>query len=192
MLATVICYVVARRMEPDSLYSGWLRRRGERIEHGADRDVLTGLRVADAYETNPQVIGEAASVADILEHLGQSEQGYFPVIDDAHRLVGVITLADLGRLAKDYRDLNALLVAGDVARPSETVAPGDSMLDAIRKMGVRGAASLPVVDPATGRLLGLISRSHVLGIYERTVAGTADPAPREPGREPTGTDAGRA
>jgi CIC family chloride channel protein len=173
MLATVLSYVVARRLEPDSLYSGWLRRRGERIEHGTDRDVLAGLHVADAYEQNPQVIGEAASVADILSHLGQSEQSEFPVIDDEQRLIGVISLADLGRLAKDYRDLSPLLVAADVARPTETVALTDSLLATIRKMGVRGAASLPVVDPATTRLVGIVNRSHILGIYERTVAGTA-------------------
>jgi len=173
MLATVICYVIARRLEPDSLYSGWLRRRGERIEHGADRDVLAGLRVRDAYDANPQVIGEAARVADILEHLGQSDQSYFPVLDDDHRLVGVITLAELGRLAKDYRELGPFLIAADIARPSETVAPDDTLLEAIRKMGVRGAASLPVVDPASGQVLGVISRSHVLTVYDRTVAGAA-------------------
>lgn len=172
MLTTVICYVVARRLEPDSLYSGWLHRRGERIEHGADRDVLTGLRVADAYDSDPQVIGEQASVTDILEHLGRSGQSYFPVIDPDHQLVGVITMAELGRLAKDYRDLSSLLIAADVAQSSEVVAPDDSLLTAIRKMGVRGAPSLPVVDPESGRLVGLISRSHILGTYERSVAGS--------------------
>ncbi|HEX6965058.1 MAG TPA: chloride channel protein [Gemmatimonadaceae bacterium] len=172
MLATVISYVVARRIEPDSLYSGWLHRRGERIEHGADRDVLVGLCVSDAYEQNPQVIGEQASLADILEHLGRTEQGYFPVIDPDHQLVGVITMTDLGRLAKDYRDLSPLLIAADVAQSSEVVAPNDSLLAAIRKMGVRGSASLPVVDPQSGKLVGLISRSHILGAYERSVAGS--------------------
>ena len=53
MLTTVIANLVARRIEPDSLYSGWLRRRGERLQHGADRDVLAGLRVADAFDPAP-------------------------------------------------------------------------------------------------------------------------------------------
>jgi hypothetical protein len=38
-------------------------------------------------------------------------------------------------------------------------------------MGVRGAPSIPVVDRATGHLLGLVSRAHVLALYERAVAG---------------------
>ncbi|HEX6939973.1 MAG TPA: chloride channel protein [Longimicrobiales bacterium] len=169
MLATVIAYVVARRLEPDSLYSGWLRRRGESLEHGADRDVLAGLCVADAYDADPQVIGHAATVAQLLEHLGRGEQTEFPVVDDELRFVGVINVADLGRLARDYADLTGLLLAADIAHPAQTVAPDDSLLDAIRKMGVRGAGALPVVDPDTGRLLGLISRASILALYERTV-----------------------
>jgi len=33
MLTVVVTHFVARRLEPDSLYSGWLRRRGESLEH---------------------------------------------------------------------------------------------------------------------------------------------------------------
>ena len=62
MLTTVIANLVARRIEPDSLYSGWLRRRGERLEHGTDRDVLAGSRVAAAFDPAPQVVGEDASM----------------------------------------------------------------------------------------------------------------------------------
>jgi predicted transcriptional regulator len=35
---------------------------------------------------------------------------------------------------------------------------------------VRGAESIPVVDRHTSRLLGIINRSHVLNLYERTVS----------------------
>ncbi|HEX7051473.1 MAG TPA: chloride channel protein [Longimicrobiales bacterium] len=179
MLATVIAYVVARRIEPDSLYSGWLSRRGERIEHGRDRDVLAGLCVADAYDPDPQVVGQAATVAQLLERLGEGDQTDFPVVDDALRFTGMITVAELGRIAKAYRELTSVLIAADVANPSETVAPRDSLLDVVRKMGVRGAAALPVVDPENGRLLGLISRGHILAVYERAIVGTSAGGPTE-------------
>lgn len=170
MLTVVICHNVARRLSPDSLYSGWLRRRGESIEQGTDRDVLAGLHVSDAYESAPQVIFEGAPVEELLAHIGHTGQLYFPVVDESHGLVGVITVADLGQIARSNQHLGPLLLAGDIAQSSETVSPGDSLLEAIRKMGVRGAESIPVVDRRSGRLLGLIDRSHVLNLYERTVS----------------------
>ncbi len=180
MLTVVICHTVARKLSKDSLYSGWLRRRGESIEHGTDRDVLAGLHVYDAYEAAPQVIDEAAPVDELLSHLGNTGQMYFPVVDDAHALVGIITISELGQLARNGDHLGLLLLAGDIAQPSESVSPADSLLEAIRKMGVRGAESIPVVDRRSNRLLGLINRSHVLNLYERTVSASARPAHQPP------------
>jgi CIC family chloride channel protein len=173
MLTAVVANLVARRIEPDSLYTGWLRRRGEVLQHGADRDVMAGLRVADAYDRAAAVVAESASLDLLLAHLGRGAYTDLPVVDEEHRLVGIITLADLGRLA-GARDVPPDLVAADVATPAESVTPEDSLLEAVRRMGVRGTPSIPVVDPVSGRLLGVVSRAHVLGLYERVVAGTGE------------------
>jgi CIC family chloride channel protein len=170
MLATVIATIVARRIEHDSLYSGWLRRRGEVIEHGASRDVLAGLLVADVFDRNPQIIENSATVAQLLAVLGRGDQTEYPVVDGAERFVGIITVAGLGQIALERADLTGVLIAADIAVPAETLGPRDSLLAAVRRMGVRGSASLPVVDPRTGRLLGILARSHVLSVYEGTVA----------------------
>lgn len=169
MLTVVIAHTVARRLEPDSLYSGWLRRRGESVAHGADRDTLAGLRVADAYDREAITLDEDAPVHNFLRQLGHNDQTYFPVVSEEHELMGVVAINDLGEVAANSGNLAELILAADVARPSETVTPQDTLLDAIRKMGVRGAAAVPVVDAVDGRYLGLITRSHVLNLYERTV-----------------------
>lgn len=184
MLTTVIANLVARRIEPDSLYSGWLRRRGERLEHGANRDVLAGLTVSDAFDPAPQVVSEDASVELLLAHLGRGAYTDLPVVDGERRLLGIITLADLGHLAGEPRENTRTLIAADAATPAETVTPADSLLVAVRKMGVRGVPSIPVVDPGSGRLLGLVSRAHILALYERTVAGASGTYPVFPERPP--------
>jgi CIC family chloride channel protein len=188
MLTTVIANLVARRLEPDSLYSGWLRRRGEQIQHGADRDVLAGLKVSDAFDPASHVVGETAPMGQLLEHLGRDTYTDLPVVDEHRRLIGIIPLAELGRLAGERAEATAALIASQVAVPAESVAPGDSLLHAIRRMGVRGVPSIPVVDRATGHLLGVVSRAHVLALYERAVAGGGTgehPLPFPPGRRPT-------
>ncbi len=173
MVATVIAYSVARRMQPDNLYSGWLRRRGEAIVHGSDRALLSQLRVADALDPNPQVIGERATVLELLDQLDRATQTEFPVIDRRRRLVGVVSIADLGRVARDAQSLGPVIVAADLAREVETVAPDASLLEAMQKLGVRGASVLPVVEPGTGRLVGLVTHADIISLYERSTAAPA-------------------
>ncbi|HEY7235188.1 MAG TPA: chloride channel protein [Gemmatimonadaceae bacterium] len=174
MLSTVISYLIARRLEPDSLYSGWLRRRGERIEHGTDETALSSLFVRDAYDARARVLRDYEDVGQLVDHLGHDDQLVFPVVDADGALVGVIDLADLGRVAKDYVNLVSIVLALDLAHSTETVTPNESLLDATRRMGVRGVSALPVVDAVTGRALGLLSRHHVLAAYERSVASAAE------------------
>jgi CBS domain-containing protein len=45
-------------------------------------------------------------------------------------------------------------------------------------MGARGVSSLPVTDPATGRLVGLIDRGHLLAAYEAALAGGGEAVQR--------------
>jgi CIC family chloride channel protein len=186
MLATVISYLVAHRLEPDSLYSGWLRRRGERIEHGTDETALASLRVREAFDERSRILAEREEVGELLDHLGHDDQLVFPVVDPEGKLAGVIDLADLGRVAKDYGNLASLVLAIDLAHPTESVSPNDTLLDATRRMGVRGVSALPVLDAVTGRVLGVVSRHHVLAAYERSIAGTGDEEPTTP------TDTGRS
>ena len=170
MLAVVVSAVVSRRLSRDNLYSGWLRRRGERIEHGAARDVLAGLRVRDACDFDAVVVAEGEPLARVLDYIGTRDQGIFPVVDAEGVLLGVLTTADLAAVARAERALDAVLLAADVVQPSEVLAPDDSLLEAVRRMGVRGSASLPVVDPGTERLVGVVNRSAVLTLYEQAVA----------------------
>lgn len=170
MVSAVVAQLVARRVEPDSLYSGWLRRRGEHLSQGEDQDILTRLTVQQALDPDPTVIMESADIDQLLDHLGRTHVTDFPVVDADHQLLGVISVAELGRIARDASALASVVIAADIAGPTEVARPTDSLLEAIRKMGVRGGDSIPVVDPESGRLVGTIGRAQILALYERAVA----------------------
>ena len=50
--------------------------------------------------------------------------------------------------------------------PAYTAAPDESLQEAAERMRRHRVSRLPVTDPATGALAGIVSRSDVLRVYE--------------------------
>ena len=145
--------------------------RGQRIGHGSDEDVLARHHVEDAYDPHPHVIEEDAHIDDLLRHLHEARTTTMPVVGRDGRLVGVLSLQELGRLATERATLGPLVIASDLASEVETVSRDETLLVALRRMGVSGAEALPVVEGEERRFLGLLTRTHVLALYERSIYG---------------------
>lgn len=170
LLAGTLGYVVARRLYPESVYSEWLARRGEKISHGTDEAVLARLKVAAGFRREPHCLPAAQPLAEALRVVQGSGEAEFPVVDQAGRLVGLFTLADWRRAMALPPDALGIPVAEAASAVTETVQLDDSMLVALRRLGSCGIQSLPVVAAdGTGRLVGIIGRGDVFAAYEREV-----------------------
>ena len=169
MLCAAVAYVTARRAYPESIYSEWLRRRGERIDHGRDTGVLERLTVARAYSRTPLTLREDATIPEILDTMTRSAQPEFPVLDAQGRLVGIIGYGDVGAVLTEVETLGPVLVAADIANTEiEPVTLTDSLRTVLQRLGVHGGHSLPVVESAAGgRVLGVISRQGIYAAYDR-------------------------
>jgi CIC family chloride channel protein len=168
MLVSVIAYATARRFAPYGLYDGWLERRGEHLAHGADRALMHRIQAKEALEPDPVTVAAGATLEDIVAAAGRTRHPSLAVVDEDHILLGVITYADLRQAMLDRGELAPLLVAADIAEPTEVVVPTDSLRDALRKMNTRAIDVIPVVeDEANPKLVGLLSRADVLSAYER-------------------------
>ncbi|MFQ5747068.1 MAG: chloride channel protein [Gemmatimonadota bacterium] len=167
MLACVISYLLARRVNRESIYTETLARAGEHIRHGADRSILETVRVADCYDRDPHVVAEDAPLGAILNRLRGSRQTDFPVVSPELELVGMLSYRDLSHALGDA-DLHELVIAADLVVPDvETVCPEDTLLEAMRRMGMRDLDHIPVVDSRDGRrLLGLLSRGAIMEAYQ--------------------------
>jgi CIC family chloride channel protein len=168
MLVIAVAAIVTKKLEPDSLYSGYLRRRGERLPHAPAANTLLDLRVANVMEPAMPITHDTP-VRAVLEKIGYDTHADMPVVDEKGEIVGVITMADLARVAREHQLLDNLVIAADLIVPTEVVLPQDPLLSAIEKMAGRGINALPVQDPATGKLLGIVSRARIMSAYERSV-----------------------
>jgi len=64
--------------------------------------------------------------------------------------------------------LAGVVLAADLAAPTEVVLPSDSLAVALRKMNARAIEVIPVVmSESHPRIVGILSRADVLAAYER-------------------------
>jgi len=143
------------------------------------------LTVKDVMSTHVIAVRESASFKEMAERLREHRVSAFPVVDDDGRVIGVVSEADLltkevlgtddagmpgmvtGILRQREQEKAAGLTAGDLmTRPAVTIEPDAPVEQAARFMYARRVKRLPVTD-ATGRLIGIISRSDVLAVYSR-------------------------
>lgn len=152
------------------------------------RDVMTRQVVA---------VKADADFREIVAALRRYRVSACPVIDDAAKVVGVVSEADLlykqteadlpsGMIRLQWRLDEKCKATGVTAgelmtTPAVTTYPAALVVDAARLMQERKVKRLPVVSGG-GQLVGIVSRVDVLSVYERPDAenprGTHDRHPR--------------
>ena len=104
--------------------------------------------------------------------LRQHRVSGFPVADDDGKVVGVVTETDLvalvaGRRHRRHRAAEQATAGDLMSHPAVTVGPDDPVTTAARLMRKQRLQRLPVVD-RDGRLAGIVSRSDVLSVFQRS------------------------
>ena len=146
MLCGAVALITAKRVYPESIYSEWLVKRGENIHRGRDTAILERLKVRDSFNNDPNVIGENASVPQIVVAITASTQIEFPVLDDDLNLVGMISQDDIRTVLSDAQALAPVVLAGDLAHQQyESVTPDDSLRTALQRLAVRVSHHIPVI-----------------------------------------------
>ena len=134
--------------------------------------------VKDVMTTEVVVVRRGATFKEMAAALRRFRVSALPVVDADGKVIGVVSGADmlvkkvpLGVIDglvhhKEVRKA-AGLTAGDLmTHPAVTVRPGDSVEHAARLMYNLRIRRLPVVD-AGGGLVGVISRTDLLAVYDR-------------------------
>jgi CBS-domain-containing membrane protein len=137
--------------------------------------------VGDVMTRDVVALRAGARFKDIVSTMRARAVSAFPVLDANDRVVGVVSEDDLlvregfrgqerlrtFRLRHSDRAKAAGLSAADLmTRPAITIRPEATLAAAARTMHGRHVKRLPVVA-ADGHLLGIVSRTDLLGVYDR-------------------------
>jgi len=163
MFAVMVSLLISRRLQPDSVYTLGLARKGIRIQRGRDVDVLETVTVGEVMQTNPPTLRAEASAAEAAEIFLRQRHHGLPVLNAADELVGVLTLQDLEKSA----DGSARTVGEICSRDLLTAHPDETIGAALRRMSARDIGRLPVVARENPRhMLGLLRRTDLVRAYD--------------------------
>jgi Zn-dependent protease/CBS domain-containing protein len=141
---------------------GWfiMTAAGAEEQHAQLRHRLAGVRVGDIMSADPVTVPARMSVADLVEdYVWRHRFNAFPVVDDAGRPVGLVTLNRVKDVALEQRPL---VPVERIACPMDevpTASPDEELTALLTHMG--GAADGRVLVMTDDRLVGIVSPTDV-------------------------------
>ncbi len=176
-----VCAIAFLLSDEQSIYSSQVESRSRSPAHQGDyvREVLAGMHISQFL--SPGALVAALRPGDrltaIVDKLGASPYQSLPVTDAEGRLLGIVSLEEV-HLASQSPHLQSLVLAMDLMRSDVTPLQADDRLDRALELFVESnLLELPVVDGLESkRLIGLVKRTEVSGLYLRHVHGEAAPS----------------
>jgi chloride channel protein, CIC family len=164
-------YLISLRFMSSSIMTEKLVRRGTPIQFEYEADVLAQVLVRDVASLEPVVLQADQGVEDVRDWIasrsaGSEHQGY-PVVDGQGAVIGVVTRRDLLDLELPVTSRVAELIS----RPPVIIFDDNTVREATDHMVHENVGRLPVVSrEAPRRVIGMLSRSDVLGVNARRLA----------------------
>ncbi|WP_192809442.1 CBS domain-containing protein [Actinomadura rudentiformis] len=144
-----------------------------------------GTAVEAVMTTDVIAVPEQAPFKEIVQTLRLHGVDAVPVVRPDGTLCGVVSATDLllkeadpgatedphpfagPRRRREIRKTAGTVACDLMTTPAITISPTATVEQAARTMRRHHVSRLPVTDPATGRLAGIISRSDALRVYTR-------------------------
>ncbi|KNB53955.1 chloride channel protein [Streptomyces caatingaensis] len=166
LISATSAYALSVLVLKRSLLTEKIARRGLHLTREYATDPLEAFFVREAMDAAPSTVGaddplDGALAAACAERLRSPDrpQRLIPVLRPDGGLLGIITRRSL----RAARAGGGTLTAADAARPCRLTVRGDDTLRRVACLFAEHAlTSAPVVDPATGRPIGVIALRDLL------------------------------
>ena len=123
-------------------------------------DILEGVPVSRMMRTNPPICSPQCSVNRLVsEHIMGTDDQAFPILED-DRLVGLVTLEDVRKVAREAWDATTVSEIMTPANRLIITSPEEDAAQALEKLSSNNIRQLPVVSD--GRLVGLLRRQELI------------------------------
>ena len=164
IITSTISYAATRAVEPYSIYTKRIAKKGELLTHDSDQAVLTLLKTNDLIETDFVAVRIDATMRELVDVVSQSKRNIFPVVDSKNHFQGYVSLEDIRSVMFKYESYDSLHVYNFIKSAPAYVYVNEKMDRVMAKFEQTEAWNLPVVtDDRT--YVGFISKSKIFSSY---------------------------
>jgi CIC family chloride channel protein len=162
MLSAALAAVTSRAIEPDSLYTAPLRRRGVALPELPRPEWLRTMPVAALVEDDAERVPPTMPFEALVKKLLALAPGHDLYVTDAQgSLLGVVRLDALKGTISDQADLGMIVAADVVDREVEPITTSMTLAEVAVRFGETDLERLPVVDGGH-RLVGTVAMRELL------------------------------
>ena len=164
ILTATVSYGVTRMIEPYSIYTKRIAKRGELLTHDSDQAVLTLLKTSELVEADFGTIKIDASLRDLVNVVSKSSRNIFPVVDSRNHFQGFVSLEDIRRDMFKTELYDSQHVYNYMKSTPAYVYVDEKMDSVMKKFETTGAWNLPVVEKDR-TYVGFVSKSKIFSSY---------------------------
>ncbi len=162
-LTAAFSFVMSRYIEPHSIYTSRLAKRGELITHDKDKAILTLLKTDRLIEKDFITVHPEQTLGDLVKYISQSKRNIFPVIDNNSKFIGVVLLDNIRDIIFQPDQYKTVRIS-ELLTPAPTlIEVNEAMESVMNKFEKTGAWNLPVVE--SGKYIGFLSKSKIFSSY---------------------------
>jgi CIC family chloride channel protein len=164
MFTSVVAILLSQRW---SLYEKQVLNKFHSPAHRSDRvNILQDLSVKDVYRPDAPVtiLPEDMTFGQLRRLITNTRESFFPVVDDRFHLIGILSLPEIRAVIFEESVLD-LLVLRDLVLPPVSVAPDESLTEALLKFLETGFGRIPIEDKEIG-VIGMLGLEDILARYQ--------------------------
>jgi CBS domain-containing protein len=165
--AGTAAYAISVLIMKRSILTEKIARRGRHISREYTVDQLEFLQAAQLMTSDPATLQGKMPLSEAVAFFEtEAEHRSYPVVDARGRLLGLVSRTDALRWqVNETREGTLADALSDAA--TQYVFPGTQTAEVADMMVESGVGRIPVVDPETRRVVGIISRQDLLKVRIR-------------------------
>ena len=167
MFVSIISYLVTVYYNKGTIYSNKLQAMGIDITKKGEVNLLGKIMVKELMIDKFDTIDFKTPFKKLVDALLKSKNGNAIILNAKKEIAGMITLNDI-RTILLTEDLDAVLIAGDIANPVPHVNKNDRVSDALQKIEEYDLECIPVMtDEKNRRISGILRHQDITQAYNR-------------------------